>query len=164
MMQVFEINPGCLTNFHPHATTEPKGQPMTQCTIPDCDEPSKGRGLCQHHYDQFNGKIRRERDKLKKRECPFLGFKNPYREKTGYHVIFEVIRKSCPLTKEQIFRLAKAELVKSGMKNYRIDYAFEVLKAKQHTCKKEGYQLRQDEKSLWQLIKDNPREAVNENL
>lgn len=138
--------------------------PMSQCKIPGCNERSKGMGLCQHHYDQFNGKIRRERDKIKKRECPFLGFKNPYRKKSGFNIIFELIRTSRPLTKEQIFRLGKAELGKAGMRNYRIDYAWEILKAERHACKRSGYQLKRDEKGLWQLMKDTPEKAVNENI
>ena len=127
---------------------------MSQCKIPGCEERAKGLGLCQHHYDQIYSKIRRERDKLRKKECPFLRFENPYREKSGFHIIFNVIRNSRPLTKEQIFRQAKMELVQAGMSAYRIDYAWEILKAKKHTYKRGNYQLKQDGKGCWHLIRD----------
>lgn len=130
-----------------------------QCTIPGCNEAAKGRRLCQHHYDVFIGKIRRERDKIWKKECPFLHFENPYRQKSGYHIIFEVIRQHRPLATDQVFRLSRVELVKAGMTDYRIDYGFEVLKAKKHFSKKGDYQLKQDPKGRWHLTK--PRKEVN---
>jgi len=126
------------------------------CAIPGCAYASTSRGLCQHHYDVWYGKIRRERDKLRNREQPFLSFQNPYRQGTGYHIIFEVMRTSKPLAVEQIARLARIELTKAGLKDYRIDYALEVLKAKKHSSKRGDYQVRFDGKGRWHLVKDRP--------
>ena len=131
------------------ATTNAK-----QCTIPSCDGIAKGRGLCQHHYDIYMGKIRRERDKLKNREAPFIKLKNPYRVSSGYNIIFETIRTNKPLTETQITSRSKSELVKAGKADYRIDYALEVIKAKKHSSKKGDYQVRIDNKGRWHLITD----------
>jgi len=131
------------------ATTNAK-----QCTIPSCDSIAKGRGLCQHHYDIYMGKIRRERDKLKNREAPFIKLKNPYRVSSGYNIIFETIRTNKPLTETQITSRSKSELVKAGKADYRIDYALEVIKAKKHSSKKGDYQVRIDNKGRWHLITD----------
>ena len=132
---------------------------MAQCKIPGCSERTKGLGLCQRHYDVIYCKIRQERDKIRKKECPFLYFENPYRQKSGYYIIFEIIRQHRPLTTDQILRLSRIELVKKGITDYRIDYAFEVLKAKKHASKKGDYLLKQDPKGCWNLTK--PRREVN---
>jgi len=124
------------------------------CTMPGCDGRSKGKGLCQRHYDQWYGRIRRERDKLQRRGKPFLKFPNPYREGSGYHFIFEVLRQNPPLTTDQIIYRSKIELAKNGLADYRIDYAFEVLRMKKHACKRGDYQMRRDAKGCWHLIRE----------
>ena len=131
------------------------------CTFPGCDQRAKGRGLCQHHYDQWIGKIRRERDKLRSRDKLFLRFENPYREGSGYHAIFEIIRQNQPLTTDQILYRSKIELAKAGMSGYRVDYAFEVLRMKRHACRRGDYQMRQDAKGRWHLIRERGGKEVS---
>jgi hypothetical protein len=128
-----------------------------------CKEMASGRGLCQHHYDQWYGKIRRERDKQRKRDKPFLRFKNPYRQRSGYHIVFEVIRQNQPLTTEQVIYRSKIELAKDGLTDYRIDYAFEVLRAKIHSSKRGDYQMRKDAKGRWHLIRERGGKEIGSN-
>ena len=122
-----------------------------RCTMAGCDKVAKGRGLCQRHYDMWYGKIRRERDKLRNKEAPFLKFDNPYRLSSGYHTIFEVIRTSKLLTEKQIIRRSRSALMEAGKPKYRIDYALEVIKAKKHSSKKGDYQVRIDDQGRWHL-------------
>ena len=124
------------------------------CSITGCQEVAKGRGLCKRHYDMWYGKIRRERDKQRNMEQPFIKFKNPYRPLSGYHIVFETLRTNKPLTQEQIIHRSKSELVKAGKAKYRIDYALEVIKAKKHSSKKGDYQVRIDNKGRWNLISE----------
>ncbi len=129
-------------------------KPKSPCSISGCGRLAQGRGLCKPHYDQWYGKIRRERDKLKKKDKPFLRFINMYRPGSGYHILFEAIRTNPPITTAQIMHRAKIELVKAGKTKYRLDYAFEVIKSKRHACKKGDYQMRQDSKGRWHLIRE----------
>ena len=133
--------------------------PKRPCKMPDCKKLASGRGLCHHHYDQWYGKIRRERDKLRKRDKPFLRFKNPYRKLSGYWHIFNVLRENQPLATEQVLYRAKIELAKNGLAGYRVDYVFEVLHAKRHACKRGNYQMRKDAKNRWHLIRDRGKET-----
>jgi hypothetical protein len=142
-------------------TEQPTEKPS--CTFPGCDQSTKAKGLCQRHYDQWYGKIRQERAKLKQRDKPFLRFENPYREGSGYHIVFEVIRQNQPLTTEQILHRAKIELAKAGKSGYRVDYAFEVLRMRRHACKRGDYQMRQDAKGRWIVIRDRISKSVEAN-
>lgn len=137
----------------------PRKNARKPCTVPGCDKLAKGREMCQHHYDIWMGKIRRERDKQRNKEKPFLKFTNPYRKDSGYHIVFEVIRANKRLTQEQIIRRSRIELAKAGKADYRIDYALEVLKAKKHSSKKGDYQVRIDNKGRWNLIKERRNES-----
>jgi hypothetical protein len=136
------------------------GEPAKKltCTMPGCGERAKGKGLCQAHYDQWYGRIRRQRDKINRAGKPFLKFENPYRAGTGYWHIFEILRQNQPLTTAQIFHRSKIELAKNGLAAYRVDYAFEVLRAKRHASKKGEYQMRQDARKRWHLIRDRERD------
>lgn len=128
--------------------------PKKPCTIAGCTEMASGRDLCKRHYDQWYGKIRRERDKESKRGKPFLRFENPYRKSSGYNIIFEVIRQNQPLTTDQIVYRSKIELAINGMADYRVDYAFEVLRAAKHASKRGDYLMHKDAKGRWFLMRD----------
>jgi hypothetical protein len=130
----------------------------TPCRMAGCKETSKGRGLCQRHYDQWRGKIRRELDKERNRNLPFLRFDNPYRKGSGYHIIFETIRLNKPLQTDQLARLAKIELAKAGKGGYRFEYAFEVLRMARHACRRGDYHLRQDAQKRWHLLNNRAME------
>ena len=135
-------------------TADAAGTPKPTCTMPGCGQRAKGKGLCQRHYDAWYGRIRRERDKVAKRDKPFLRFDNPYRTGSGYHIIFEVLRQHPPLTTEQVCYRSKIELAKAGLADYRVDYAFEVLRMKRHACRRGDYQMRRDTKGRWVLIRE----------
>lgn len=141
-------------------TVKPTYKPA--CTFPGCSEPTTGRGLCRRHYDQWIGKIRRERDKLHKRDKPFLRFENPYRDGSGYWHIFEVIRQTQPLTTDQILHRSKIELAIAGKSGYRVDYAFEVLRMKRHSSRRGDYQMRQDDKGRWHLFRERQKNGKDD--
>lgn len=131
----------------------------TACSIPNCDQPAHARGFCRIHYDKWRCQIRTERNRLKKREQPFAGFHNAYRKGCGYWVMFEVLRTNLPLTTDEFLRRCRIELVKAGRGQYRIDYAFEIMRARKHSSKKGDYQLWQDPKRRWHLTRDCPHNS-----
>lgn len=85
---------------------------------------------------------------------------NPYRVGSGYHVLFEVIRTNPPMTKAQILEKATAEMVKLGNGEYRVDFAFAVVTAKQHKSKRGDYQMTKDAEGLWHLVGGEPAKSA----
>jgi len=130
------------------------------CSMPDCIEPAHARGFCRLHYDKWRCQIRTERHRQKRREQPFAGFKNAYRKGCGYWIIFEVLRTNQPLTTEQLLHRCKIELVKANKNDYRIDYAFEIMRAKRHFCKRGDFQMWKDPRGRWHLIRDRAGETI----
>ena len=126
--------------------------PKRPCSIPGCKDFVVSRGFCQRHYDGWYAQIRIEKQRQRRKDKPFLGVPNPYRVGTGYYILVEAIRQNQPMTIEQILRIAKAELAKSGRIGYRLDYAFEVIKSKRHASRQGEYELRQDAKKRWHLM------------